>query len=158
MFVADTLNPPIQYDRIWLIIGSLLLLSVPIWYGVALWLTRRKPIKSFGNLRQLPPQVAIDELKAKYLRLIEEWYQRYLRKEITLQMLHRSLSMNARYFVYEAKHFPAPVLTLADFKLAPYPLLTGLIARYYPEEFASIRGGGAETSVEAAKEFIREWR
>jgi hypothetical protein len=158
MFVADALNPPIQYNRIWFIIGSLLLLTIPIWFGLALWLTRRKPIKSLSNLKQLPAGAELDKLKAKYLRLIEEWNQRYQRKEINLKTLHRSLSMNVRYFVYEAKHFPAPVLTLSDLKLAPYPTLTGLIARFYPEEFAAIKQSNAADSVEAAKGFIQQWR
>jgi hypothetical protein len=157
MLVADALNPPIQYSHIWFIIGSILLLTILIWYGLALWLTRRKPIKSLDNLKQLPTGTDLDQLKTKYLRLIEEWYQRYQRKEISLQTLHRSLSMNVRYFVYEAKHFPAPVMTLSDFKLVPYPMLTALITKYYPEEFATIRRGNAADSVEAAKGLIRQW-
>jgi len=72
-------------------------------------------------------------------------------------VLHWALSMNVRYFVYEAKHFPAPVLTLSDLKLAPYPALTNLIAEYYPEEFAAILHGEAEASVAAAKGFIQQW-
>lgn len=157
MFAADILNPPIQYDRIWLIIGLCVLATIPIWYAVLYWLTRRRPFKSFNRLKQLPGGSELDRLKAKYLKLIEEWYQRYQRQEIDLRLLHRALSMNVRYFVYEAKHFPAPVLTLSDLKLAPYPTLTKLIGEYYPEEFADILHGDAAVSVEAAKGLIRQW-
>jgi hypothetical protein len=157
MFVADTLNPPIQYDRIWLIIGLCIIATIPIWYGVLFWLTRRKPFKSFNRLRQLPTGDELNRLKAKYLKLIEEWHQRYQRKEIDSRVLHWALSMNVRYFVYEAKHFPAPVLTLSDLRLAPYPMLTSLIATYYPEEFAAFQEGDPEASVEAAKGFIQQW-
>ncbi|HEY4161048.1 MAG TPA: hypothetical protein VGM08_03220 [Candidatus Saccharimonadales bacterium] len=157
MSVADTLNPPIQYDKIWFIIGLCIFVTIPIWYGALFWLTRRKPFKSFNRLRQLPTGTELDRLKAKYLRLIEEWYQRYRRQEIDSRVLHWALSMNVRYFVYEAKHFPAPVLTLADLKLAPYPALTNLIEDYYPEEFAELLRGDAETSVTAAKGLIQQW-
>lgn len=157
MLIADTLNPPIQYDRIWLIIGSLLLLVIPTWYVFVLRLTRHKKIKTLENLVQLPTGAELEKLKAKYLRLIEELYQRYRRKEITLRVLHNNLSMVTRYFVYEAKHFPAPTLTLSDLRLAPYPTLTRLIAKYYPEEFAAITHGTAESSVTAAKGFVQQW-
>lgn len=157
MLVADTLNPPIQYDRIWLIIGSLLMLSIPIWYGILYWMTRRKPVKTLEDLNHVPTGADLDRLKAKYLRLIEELYQSYQRSEITLRGLHRGLSMTVRYFVYEAKHFPAPTLTLSDLRRAPYPALTKLIAKYYPEEFALITHGTATESVEAAKGLVRQW-
>jgi len=157
MLVADTLNPPIQYDRIWLIIGSILMLTIPIWYGILYWITRRKKVKSLENLSQLPVGGDLDKLKAKYLRLIEELYQRYRRNEITLRGLHRGLSMTVRYFVYEARHFPAPTLTLSDLRRAPFPALTKLIEKYYPEEFALITHGTAEDSVAAAKGLVQQW-
>ena len=157
MLIADTLHPPIQYNLIWLIIGAVLLLTIPAWYGLALWMTRRKPINTLNDLKPLPTGAELKKLKAKYLRLIEEWHQRYLKKEINLRELHLALSMTARYFVYEAKHFPAPLLTLDDLKHSPYPALTQLIADYYPEEFAAMEHGNAEKSVEAAKGFIQQW-
>lgn len=157
MFVADTLNPPIQYDPIWLIIGSILLFLILAWYGYVFYRTRKKKIKTFNALKLLPTGAELDKLKEKYLRLIEEWYQRYQRGDIDLRTLHRSLSMNCRYFVYEAKHFPAPLLTLSDLRLGPYPVLTRLIARFYPDEFDHIDHDSAANSVEAAKGFIQQW-
>jgi hypothetical protein len=157
MLFADTLNPPIQYDRIWFIIGAVLLFTIPLWYGVAFWITRRKSVKSIDKLKRLPTGVELEKLKAKYLQLIDQWHRRYLNKEINLRELHRALSMTARYFVYEARHFPAQLFTLDDLKHAPYPALTKLIAGYYPEEFAAIEHGSAANSVEAAKGFIIQW-
>jgi len=157
MLVADILNPPIQYDLIWLIIGCFLAVLILSWYGFVFWLTRRKQLKSLASLKPLPAGLELDQLKAKYLRLIDECYQRHQRGEINLRTLHRDLSILARYFVFEARHFPAPILTLADLKLGPYPLLTRLIAAYYPEEFAAIGNGQAATAVEAAKGFVQQW-
>lgn len=157
LVVAEALNPPIQYDRIWFIIGCLLLLTVPIWYGCLLWATRRKQMKSLATLAPIPIGAELDALKAKYLRIIEELYQAYQRKEISLRTLHGDLSMTVRYFVFEAKQFPAPTMTLSDLNLAPYPTLTKLIGEYYPEEFAKITHGAAPTSVDAAKGFVIQW-
>jgi hypothetical protein len=157
MLIGDTLNPPIQYNIIWFIIGSILVVVILLWYGLVYWLTRRKKIKSIDDLKHLPTGKELDRLKAKYLKIIEELYQRYLRKEIKLRQFHRELSMDVRAFVFEAKHFPAPILTLSDFKAAPYPTLTKLISDYYPEEFAAIESGDAASSVAAAKGFILQW-
>jgi len=157
MFVADTLNPPIQYSIIWFIIGLALLLTIFMWYGLVFWMTKHRRINTINNLRPLPTGAELEKLKAKYLKLIDQWYQHYLNKEISLRDLHSALSMTARYFVYEAKHFPAPHLTLDDLKRSPYPTLTELIAAYYPDEFASFEHGNAASAVEAAKGFIRQW-
>jgi hypothetical protein len=157
MLVADVLNPPIQYDRIWFIIGLALVALIPIAYGVIIWLTRPKLIMSINDLRPIATGAELDRLKAKYLRLVERHHQSYLRKEIKLRELHRNLSMVVRYFVYEARHFPAPTMTLSDLKMTPYPALAELIELYYPEEFAVIRRGNAEGSVQAAKGFIQQW-
>lgn len=153
---VDKLNPPIQYNIIWLIIGSALVLAIIIWYAVVYWLTRRKKLKSLETLKQLPP-LDLNQLKMKYLQIIEEIYQRYLRKEITLRMLHQELSMAVRNFAGEGNFLPAPYLTLSDLRLSPYPTLTKLIAAYYPEEFAVITKGDAATSVAAAKGVVAQW-
>jgi hypothetical protein len=154
---VEKLNPPIQYNLIWLIIGLALLIAVLSWYGIVIWLTRRKKLKSIDNLKQLPSPVDLDALKAKYLQFIEDLYLGYQRKEITLRELHQRFSLATRYFVYEAIGFPAPLLTLSDLKLAPYPKLTKLIEDYYPEEFAAINKGKAFASKEAAIGFITQW-
>lgn len=159
MLVADALklNPPIQYDRIWLFIGLGLVLLIIIWYGVLFWITRRKKLKSLDSLRRLPTGAELERLKAKYIKLIDELYQRYVRAEISLRDLHRELSKAVRDFVFEAKGFPAPYLTLSDLRLTPYSKLTQLIGDYYPEEFALIGKGEATASVGAAKGFILQW-
>lgn len=154
---VDKLNPPIQYDLIWLFIGLGLMLLILIWYGLAFWLTRRKKPKMLGNLRQLRPPVDLDKLKAKYLQLIEQLYARYVNREIELRELHQNLSKLVRAFTYEANGFPALVLTLSDMKFSPYPKLTQLIGYYYPNEFSAITKGDAATSKQAAIGFVTQW-
>jgi hypothetical protein len=152
-----SLNPPIQYSIIWLIIGAVLLLLIAVWYGVLFWLTRHKPYASLANLKPAPPGFDLEKLKQKYLQLIDECYNAYKHDHATLRSLHKGLSMTVRYFVHEANHFPAPRLTLADLKRAPYPELSRVVEDYYAKEFAAVEHGNAEASVEAAKDMVRRW-
>lgn len=152
-----TLHPPIQYSIIWLIIGCILLLSIAIWFGVLFWLTRKRKPKTIQGLLPAPSDFDLEKLKAKYLLLIDECYQNYQLRKTNLKGLHRGLSMTIRYFVFEAKHFPAPRLTLSDLKQAPFPELTRVIEDYYSKEFAAVERGTAIQSVKAAKEFINRW-
>lgn len=152
-----TLNPPIQYSIIWLIIGLSLIGLILLWFGFAFWITRKRKANTLENLGPGAYQFDLDQLKLKYLKLIDECYQSYQQKHTSLRGLHRGLSMTVRYFVYEAKHFPAPRLTLSDLKRAPYPELTNVIGNYYDKEFALIEHGSPEESAEAAREMIRRW-
>lgn len=152
-----TLNPPIQYSWLWLIIGLCLLLAIAAWYGFAYWYTRKKKLASLATLPVLAQSTDLYALKAKYLALIDECYVRYKNNQVDLRGLHRGLSMTVRYFVYEANHFPAPRLTLQDFKYAPFPNLTAVIGNYYDKEFAAIESGNPEQSVALAKELIQRW-
>lgn len=105
----------------------------------------------------MPSDFDIEKLKVKYLKLIDECYQNYQVRKTTLKGLHRGLSMTVRYFVHEARHFPAPRLTLSDLKYAPYPELTKVIEEYYAKEFAEVESGTAVQAVESAKGFINRW-
>jgi hypothetical protein len=127
------------------------------WFGFAFWITRRRKIDSLETLGPASSDFDLDKIKQKYLRLIDECYQNYQHNDASLRGLHRGLSLTVRYFVYEAKHFPAPHLTLADLRRAPYPSLTKLITNYYVDEFAVIERGDPQASVEAAKDLVRQW-
>lgn len=152
-----TLNPPIQYSLIWLIIGICLVAGILAWYGFVFWLTRRRKVNTLANLGLTSSEFDLEKLKQKYLALIDDCYKSYTLQQTTLRGLHRGLSMTVRYFVYEARHFPAPRLTLSDLKRAPYPRLTKVITEYYSKEFALIEHGDPLESVAAAKDMVREW-
>lgn len=150
-------NGPVRYAGIWLIVGLLMLLVIALWFGVVFWITRKKQSKSLTNLGPVNSTYQLSALKAKYLHLIDQAYQSYQLKELNKRELHRNLSIIVRYFVYEANHFPAPTLTLADLKHAPFPWLTELISEYYIDEFGSIEHGEPSISVDAAKGLIQRW-
>lgn len=149
--------PPITYSLLWFFIGLALLLIMVTWFGAVLWSTRRKPIATLSNIATLTTQDELDRLKKKYLKLIDECYQKYQNQDTDLRGLHRGLSMTVRYFVFEVRHFPAQKLTLTDLRRAPYPALTKIIEVYYPSEFAALKTGDALESVAAAKNMVEQW-
>lgn len=151
------LNPLVHYSGTWLVIGCLLLLSIAIWFGVVFWLTLPRKPKTIGQLPPAQTDFDIARLKLKYLQLIDECYQNYQLRKTDLKGLHRGLSMTLRYFVFEARHFPAPRLTLADLKSAPFPELTKVVNDYYAKEFAAVEKGTAIQAVNIAKDFINRW-
>lgn len=151
------LHPPVQYDWIWLVIGLCLLAVVIGWCTWVLWSTRKKLAPSLDTLELLPAGVDFAKLKAKYIKLIEERYVLYQQSKLNDRQFQQDVSRLVRNFVYEARHFPAPRLTLGDLMLASYPLLTKLIARLYPGEFDLASHWTAEGAAEAAKGYIQQW-
>lgn len=159
MLAAANLPPhgPIQYSGIWLLIGLALLTTVACWYGFVVWFNRRKPIKSIATLPILSGSSYGNDLKTKYLQLIDRCHQSYLQQEISKRELHKRLSLLVRSFVQEAVYFPATRLTLWDLRLAPYHSLTSVITEYYVDEFAQIEQGDPAKSVQIAKEMVQQW-
>lgn len=158
MPVAASIPPhgPVQYSIIWLLIGLSILIATASWYAFVFWFSSRKP-SDLSGLSPVATSLDLNGLKTKYLQLIDLCYHSYERHEIDRRELHRNLSITVRYFVYEANNFPAPKLTLMDFKIAPYPNLTQLIGKYYVDEFAAIESGEPLMSVQAAKGVIQQW-
>lgn len=154
--VPIELNPPMQYSLIWLIIGTVIVVAIGVWYGYVLRATRRRPITGLDDLDLLAGK-DIENLKAKYLSMIDFSYTRYQRGEISVRELHHSLSMIVREFASKAGHFPATNLTLSELKFSSYPELATLIERYYPSEFDAIEHGDVQISVGAAKGLINRW-
>lgn len=154
---SQTLHPPIQYSRLWLLLGLLTFALMAGWYGLVFWLNRRRRLSTIADLQPLSRDMNLAAIKAKYLALIDAHYQAYQQKKSTKRQLHKDLSMVVRSFVYEANQIPATRLTLEDFKLLPYPALQELIGEYYVDEFARIESGEPAHSVEAAKRLVTQW-
>ena len=151
------LNPPIQYPYIWLYIGLGILGAIGIGYLILFFATRRKKIRSISSLKQLPPTLDMNGLKQKYIAIIDEQYLQYQNGQLTLRRLHTNLSMAVRSFVFEAKLFPAPRLTLQDLKRAPYQSLTNVVSNYYEKEFSDVEHGDPAASVQIAKDMVVQW-
>src|SRR5579875_1059025 len=151
MPVANTslrLNPPIQYSLIWLIIGLLIIGLVLMWLAIVFWLTRRRPFQA-AAISQIPTGEELARLKNKYLQIVDSIYDRYLKKEISKRQMHGELSMAIRYFVYEASHIRAPIMTLGDIEKTSYQTLSQLISDYYPKEFSKHLPGQDKVSVDS---------
>lgn len=149
--------PPIQYDRIWLYIGISILTLVLVWYCYVFWLTKFKKIKRIDDLSTLEHTVNLEQIKQKYLALIEDIYKNFTLKKITIHELTQGLSMLVRYFIYEASGFPAPLLTLSDLYRSRHSELAHTVAKYYPVEFSK-QTASPEQCVTLAKEFIKSWK
>lgn len=156
---ADSLqlNPPAQYSWLWLLIAIALLVAIVLWRGYVYWSTRKRKITSAADLPALYDPKDLAAIKQKYLKLIDQCYASYQKRQTNVRGLHRGLSMTVRYFVYEAKHFPAPRLTLSDLQKAPYPELEKVVGGYYAKEFAQLEHGSPEDAVRIAKEMVQSW-
>lgn len=154
----DLLTPPVQYNIIWLIAGSVLLLAVLALNFFILWSTRKKKIKSVATLPVLPPvQISIEELRKKYLGMITAIEFQYHNEEISLRQLHLLLSTTVRLFVFEVKGVAVHKLTLTEIKKIDLKALSDVIENYYPPEFERIENGKADNAISLARRMVQQW-
>ena len=153
------LQPPVQYDLAWLLLGCAALVLIGLWYGYIFIVTRKKKPQTVNTLalRQVVP-VDIPALQQKYLLLINEVERQYQLHQIDVRGVHQDLSGITRYFVFEVKGIRAQMLTLNDLKSSDLNALSAVIEAYYPSEFAPIAHSTAQKSIEIAREMVTTWR
>lgn len=147
----------ISYSPLWLIISlGLLLIVVSIIYAI-FRVTRRRNIKTLGTLRiQAPKVVNMNVLRDKYVRLINQTEERFIRRQIKASEAHQQLSLLVRLFYCEGMGFHADVMTLDDLKKSNYKRLEKLVNQYYPAEFDKLENGAVSQSAQRAREIVRE--
>ncbi len=158
MHVDVNLYPNQNYHWRWLVIGLILLGLLLAWYGLVIWLTRKKKPKILANSK--PPVYAkpdLPALKQKYLTLIGGAEQQYNNGEVGLRLLHQQLSYLLRLFVYELKGSRIDTFTLTDLQKSRYQQLAKTIERYYLPEFLEIEQGDAVEAIKLARRVINEW-
>ncbi len=155
---SQELVPPVQYGRIWLIVGLLLAAIVCGVNGYILWSTRKKRIRSIQHLPVLKPVVvSIDALRQKYFTLITEIEVQYTKGEIDVRQVHLLLSTTARLFVFEAKGVSVHKLTLTEIRKLDLQALSDVIAEYYPPEFSKLEAGEAAKAIALARRMVQQW-
>ncbi|MDO4773777.1 MAG: hypothetical protein Q4A37_01475 [Candidatus Saccharibacteria bacterium] len=155
---AAELREWVQYEPVWLIIGSILLVLLLGWYGLVFWLTRKKKPRSLNTLAAKPyTPPDLTALKAKYLQLITETETAHANKSLTARAVHQQLSYLLRMFVYEVRGHRVDTLTLADLKQSRYTELAAAIEEYYLPEFASVERGSVTSAVATARKVVTEW-
>lgn len=152
------LLPPIRYGTMWFVVGLGMLCAIIFGIGFILWITRNKKMITVADLspKELKPQ-DINQLKKKYLVLLDQIEQGYVQKKYSARSVHQFCSRTLRMFVYEASGFRAQVMTLNDLKLSRYPDLGKIIAEYYPPEFASAESTSIDDAVSLARKAIESW-
>jgi len=147
----------ISYSPLWLIISlGLLLIVASIIYAI-FHVTRRRNIKTLGTLRiQAPKVVNMNVLRDKYVRLINQTEERFIRRQIKASEAHQQLSLLVRLFYCEGMGFHADVMTLDDLKKSNYKRLEKLVNQYYPAEFDKLENGAVSQSAQRAREIVRE--
>lgn len=155
---SQELVPPVQYSRIWLIVGLLLAVVVCLVNGYILWSTRKKKIRSIEHLPVLKPVVvSIDALKQKYFTLITEIEVQYRKNEIDARQVHLLLSTTARLFVFEVKGVSVHKFTLTEIKKLDLQALSSVIEEYYPPEFSKLGAGDPVKSIALARRMVQQW-
>lgn len=147
----------ISYSPLWLIIGlGLILIAVSVVF-VIFRVTRRRNIRTLGTLRiQAPKVVNMNVLRNKYIKLINQTEDRFIRRQIKASQAHQQLSLLVRLFYYEGMGFHADVMTLNDLKKSNYKRLVKLVDQYYPAEFDKLENGAVSQSAQRAREIVRE--
>lgn len=147
----------ISYSPLWLIISLGLLLIVASIIYTIFRVTRRRNIKTLGTLRiQAPKVVNMNVLRDKYVRLINQTEERFIRRQIKASEAHQQLSLLVRLFYCEGMGFHADVMTLDDLKKSNYKRLEKLVNQYYPAEFDKLENGAVSQSAQRAREIVRE--
>ena len=147
----------ISYSPLWLVISlGLFLIGASVIF-VIFRITRRRNIKTLSTLHiQAPKVVNMNVLRDKYIKLINQAEDRFIRRQIKASEAHQQLSLLVRLFYCEGMGFHADVMTLDDLKKSNYKRLEKLVNQYYPAEFDKLENGAVSQSAQRAREIVRE--
>ena len=104
---------PFYYNIVWTVIGmALILLAIGVFVFIFL-ITRKKKIRSLSTLKiEAPRVVDLNELKTKYIGLIDQAERNYENHMIKASVAHQHFSLIVRLFYAEGLGFHADIMTL----------------------------------------------
>ena len=154
---GDLFYGPVYYGISWTLIGlAFLILSVGIIVAI-FYFTRRKKIRTLSTLKVEQPKVVdLNELKKKYIGLIDQAERNYNNHMIKASVAHQHFSLIVRMFYAEGLGFHADLMTLSDLKNSFKEDLVELIEHYYPDEFDTLEKGSVKDAAERARELVRK--
>ena len=154
---GDLFYGPVYYGISWTLIGlAFLILSVGIIVAI-FYFTRRKKIRTLSTLKVEQPKVIdLNELKKKYIGLIDQAERNYNNHMIKASVAHQHFSLIVRMFYAEGLGFHADLMTLSDLKNSFKEDLVELIEHYYPDEFDTLEKGSVKDAAECARELVRK--
>ncbi len=147
---------PVFYNISWTLIGvGFLLLAIAIIVAI-FYFTRRKKIRTLSTLKvEAPKIIDLNELKKKYIGLIDQAERNYNNHMIKASVAHQHFSLIVRMFYAEGLGFHADIMTLTDLKNSFKEDLVKLIEEYYPDEFDTLEKGSVKDAAERARELVR---
>lgn len=148
---------PEYFSLAWTFVGiGLILFAVGI-VALIFFLTRKKQVRSLATLRvEAPKTVNMNELKTKYIGLIDQAERRFNDHQIKASVAHQHFSLIVRLFYSEAIGFHANIMTLDDLKRSRHTKLIQTIEDLYPDEFDTLEKGSVQKSAEEARKLVRD--
>ncbi|RUR01143.1 hypothetical protein [Labedella endophytica] len=150
-------NPLAQYWWGWMAIAIAIVVLVVLWYVFVWWWSRRATESVTVPDVEAVPAPSREELRARYLGLVDEVVAAYDDGALTRRAAHRKLGSLVRLYAQEASGVRADVMTLDDLTAARLGSIAHAVAVYYPAEFASVESGDVRRSADVAKQAVVSW-
>ena len=155
--VGPDFVPPAQYSAIWNVIAIAIVVGAILLIVVIIRLTRTPPATPEATDLQWMPAVDRDEVRSRYLAMIDAAQSEYRERRMPARQLHQRMSSLVREFAFDIDGVRARTMTLTDLRATRNDSLGDVIARLYPGEFAAVDRGNPEESVELARRVVRSW-
>lgn len=153
---AEQLALPGNYSLLWPLLGMVLLAAVAGYLAWAVRSTRAGAPAGRGGRRRTDG--ASSEVRARYLRDLEDLERRFDVGDVDSRALHQELSVLVRAFAEEVRGLPALTLTAADLrKIGKAKRLARIVERYYEPAFATSSKLKPQTSISEARKLVDSW-
>jgi hypothetical protein len=150
-------NPLAQYAWGWMALAVALVVLVVLWYVFVWWVSRRARETVMVPDAEPVPVPSREELRARYLALVDDVVASYDAGELSRRAAHGKLGALVRLYAQEASGVQADVMTLDDLTRARLGSIAHAVAVYYPAEFASVESGDVHRSADVAKRAVVSW-
>lgn len=150
-------NPLAQYWWGWMAIALVLLALVVAWYVFVWWSSRRATELVAVAAVESAPAPSREELRARYLALVDEVVAAFDAGQLSRRAAHRKLGTLVRFYAQETSGVRADVMTLDDLTQARLGAIAHAVAVYYPAEFARVENGDVHRSADVARRAVVSW-
>ncbi len=152
MQVTTNLNDPFSYSILPIIFFILLILLT---ITILIYIKRPKN-KKLTLVTPLPKD--INNIKNKYLIIINNLISKINNNQITNRKAYQELSTTIRNFIYEMTGLSVQYCTLEEISHLNMPYLYELVNEYYDPEFARISNNNIINSINKTKGVIEQWK
>lgn len=157
METTVTLQNPLQFRIIWIIIPFVLLLVIFLLQYIA----KKKwplPDKERNIVVKTPPRLTRIQIRQKYTKKCNELEASINEGNTNIRDGYQELSYIIRNFVYEMTGIEVQNCTLEEIRTVQIPELTSLVEEYYEPEFARESKGEVLASLDKTRSVILSWK